>query len=339
LVLVVLIVVARPLTVLVSTPFSSLTRAERMFLAGLAPRGIVAASVASVFALRLDRERFPQAEMLVPLTFAAIIGTVSFYGLSAVRWARKLGLTGRGRQGFLIAGAGRVERALGEALHGEGFPVLLVDTNRENIAAARLSGLPVLHASVLSHVVIEETQLAPIGRFLALTSNDEVNALAAVQFQRTFTRSEVYQLAPVPRSSERQEKVSRELRGRVLFAPDVTYDVLESRILAGHTIKKTGLTAGFTFGDFKKISEMEAIPLFVRTQQGELVFFTTEVPPKPKPGEQLFSLAPPRPPRAAEPANAGNGGGGTTSKGENGVRANGPQADEGKGPSGPAAGT
>ena len=132
-----LILVARPLAVFVSTLFSSLTWRERKFLAVLAPRGIVAAAVASVFALRLDKEHFAQAGMLVPITFATIIGTVTFYGLTASFFARRLGLSHAGNYGFLIAGAGSVERMIAAALQGEGQPVLLVDTNRENIAAAR----------------------------------------------------------------------------------------------------------------------------------------------------------------------------------------------------------
>ena len=221
--LAVLILIARPLAVFVTTFFSSLTWPERKFLMVMAPRGIVAASVASVFALRLDQEQFPQARMLVPITFATIIGTVTIYGLLASYFARRLGLTRPGMEGFLIAGAGRFERLLGEALQEEGRPVLLVDTNHSHITAARLQGLSVMHGSVLSRYVIEEMQLAPIGRFLALTSNDEVNALAAMQYQRSFSRTDVYQLAPAPRS-KRQEKVAGELRGRVLFGPEMTYD-------------------------------------------------------------------------------------------------------------------
>jgi NhaP-type Na+/H+ or K+/H+ antiporter len=297
--LAVLIVVGRPLAVLVSTSFSSLTWAERKFLAVLAPRGIVAAAVASVFALRLDHEHFEQAEMLVPITFTTIIGTVTFYGLTASWFARKLGLSHVGSHGFLIAGAGHVERTLAAALQAEGQPVLMVDTNRENIAAARLQGVQVLLGSVLSQYVMDETQLMPIGRFLALTSNDEVNALATMRYQRVFSRSEVYQLAPVPRTTARQETVSGEMQGRVLFSSEITYGMLEQRIENGHVIKKTPLTAEFSYEEFKKTNDPEVIPLFVHTALGELQLFTAEFPPKPKPGDSLYTLAPPKRPAAA----------------------------------------
>ncbi len=104
----VLIFVARPAAVYLCTGFSSLSWRERTFLALLALRGIVAAAVASVFALRLTAQHFPQAERIVPVAFATIIGTVTFYGLTASWTARRLGLSRPGTQGFLIAGAGGV---------------------------------------------------------------------------------------------------------------------------------------------------------------------------------------------------------------------------------------
>jgi len=291
--LAVLILIARPLAVFVCTLGSSLTWPERGFLAALAPRGIVAASVASVFALRLGND-FRGANLLAPITFATIIGTVTVYGLTASFSARKFGLSNPGKQGFLIAGAGAFERMLALALKEEGCAVLVVDTNRENIAIARMQSLSVLHGSVLSRFVVDQTQLTSIARFLALTANDEVNALATLQYQRSFSRSEVYQLAPASRTSARQEKISWELRGRMLFGPTLTYELLEQRVEAGFVIKKTAITADFPLEKFKEVYGQEAIPLFIRTELGDILLCTAENPPKPKAGQFLFSLAPPK---------------------------------------------
>ena len=75
--LAVLVLVARPLAVLLCTLRSTLEWPERTFLAVLAPRGIVAAAVASVFALRMRAQHLEGADTLVPVTFATIIGTVT----------------------------------------------------------------------------------------------------------------------------------------------------------------------------------------------------------------------------------------------------------------------
>jgi NhaP-type Na+/H+ or K+/H+ antiporter len=289
----VLIVVGRPVAVLVSTIFSGLTWRERAFLAGVAPRGIVAAAVSSVFALRMSAENFEGAGLLVPMTFATIIGSVTFYGLAAGPLGRMLGLSRTGSHGVLIAGAGLFARMLGKALQEEGQAVLLVDTNLGHIAAARLQGLPVLPGSVISRLVMEEVEFSGLGGFLALTPNDELNALAALQYQRTFSRQNVFQLAPDPRSSARQEKVAVELRGRVLFSREVTYGALERLAEAGWVIKKTALTEAFTFQRFLE-GKGVGMGLFVKTAGGDVQFFTAELGVKGGVGDVVVSFGPPR---------------------------------------------
>jgi NhaP-type Na+/H+ or K+/H+ antiporter len=119
-----MLLLVRPLAVWAATIGSRLNRAERLFLAWFAPRGIVAASVASVFALRLGES----GAVLVPATFLVIIVTVGVYGLTAGPLARRLGLMLGDPQGLLIAGANGFARDLGTVLQQEGFRVVLVDT-------------------------------------------------------------------------------------------------------------------------------------------------------------------------------------------------------------------
>ena len=92
-----LILIVRPISVFLATFATNLSISERTFFAFLAPRGIVAAAVTSVFALKVaslagERAGFEQlvdqAEQLVPITFLVIVGTVAFYGLSAGPLAR-----------------------------------------------------------------------------------------------------------------------------------------------------------------------------------------------------------------------------------------------------------
>ncbi|NIS38508.1 sodium:proton antiporter, partial [Candidatus Saccharibacteria bacterium] len=71
--LAVLIFIARPVSVFVSTLRGGLNWKEKIFLSWMAPRGIVAAAIASIFALRLSETGLPQTELLVPLTFSVIV--------------------------------------------------------------------------------------------------------------------------------------------------------------------------------------------------------------------------------------------------------------------------
>ena len=107
--LAVLIVLVRPLSVFVSLLGSPLNLRERAFIAGLAPRGIVAAAVSSVFALELEQRSgtiaIPNSDQLATVTLFVIVGTVAVYGLAASPLARWLGLADEKTNGVLIAGA------------------------------------------------------------------------------------------------------------------------------------------------------------------------------------------------------------------------------------------
>ena len=124
-----LIVVGRPAAVWASSVGSELSWREKLFLSGIAPRGIVAAAVSSLFALRLKEAGVAGADQLVPVTFAVIVCTVVVYGLSAIPLARGLGLAKAGPAGFLVIGANPLARSVATAVGAAGQRVVLVDTN------------------------------------------------------------------------------------------------------------------------------------------------------------------------------------------------------------------
>lgn len=294
-----LILVARPLSVAASTLSAGFTWRERLFIAWMAPRGVVAASVASVFAIELTESHMPGGEQLVPAVFAVIVGTVTVYGLTAAPLARRLGLAKPDSLGFLLVGANPVARLVGRALHDAGYEVLLVDTSQENVSAARFDGVPAFFGSVNSEQVFERVQLSGIGRLLAMTPSDTVNALAAARFVRLFGRADTYQLPPhaptavggVDTPFPRTEKLAHEQRGRLLFSPNLTYSDLAHLVESGAALKRTKLTEQFNYARFRAASP-GAVPLFVLDQSGSVHVVSSDNPPTPRPGQTLISLAP-----------------------------------------------
>ena len=91
-----LVLVARPLSVAVSTARSPLERNERALIAWMMPRGIVAAATVSSFEDDLIAANIPDAELLVPITFLVIAATVVIYGLTARPLALRLGVAETG---------------------------------------------------------------------------------------------------------------------------------------------------------------------------------------------------------------------------------------------------
>ena len=291
--LAILVFVARPAAVALSTIRSGLSWRERVFLAWMAPRGIVAASVASIFALRLMDAGYAQAERIVPLTFLIIIGTVTLYGLTAGLVARWLRIAEANPQGLLIIGAHSWARSLAGLLQAAGCRVLLIDTNLANIAAARMVGLPAHHGNILTEHIMEELPLDGIGRLIAWTSNDEVNALAALQGAEIFSRSEVYQLPPKDTGNNHSGRMPRHLRGRLLFDGELTYAALTERLASGAVLQKTQLTQEFDYSAFQARYGATALPLFLVDGAKNLIVGTAQEKLLPRPGQTLIGLIDP----------------------------------------------
>lgn len=284
-----LIFVIRPLTAFVASYGSPLPLQERLFIAWMAPRGIVAASVASVFVLELTEAGREDAAQLSPVVFSVIIATVVVYGLSARPLAVRLGLVQQQPQGSLIVGAHKWARTIAQALHDAGFQVLVVDTNYANIHQARMMGLPVYYGSIMSDQAQIEMDLSGIGRLLALTSNDNVNSLSCVKYQRVFGRENTYQLAS-PSSSGRQQRVGSDFSGHVLFGHDITFARLEQLFNDGWHPKAITLSATFSSDDLYRVYGDDALILFTVPRQDRLHVVTVDEAPMTPPNTTVIAL-------------------------------------------------
>jgi NhaP-type Na+/H+ or K+/H+ antiporter len=282
-----LMLAVRPISVWLSVLRSPLNLKERVFLSCVAPRGIVAAAVASIFSLRLSESKFPQADQLVPVTFLIIVGTVAIYGLTAGPLAAWLELSKPNPQGALFLGANPLTIALAKALHEEGFQVLVADTNRSRLLEARMQSVPTYQGNILSEQARDELDLTGIGRLLAMTPNHEVNTLAALHCIEFFGRSEVYQVQVHPES---EKKDKSETHGRIIFDRDVLLEDLLRRLSGGATIRKTKLTEEFDFNQWRDHHGKSALPLFLITEGAGLKVFTAEAPPSPVAGQTLVAL-------------------------------------------------
>jgi NhaP-type Na+/H+ or K+/H+ antiporter len=286
-----LLLVVRPLTVWVSCLGSSLNRSERLFLSWMAPRGIVAAAVASVFSMRLVDAGMAEAAQLTPVVFMVIVGTVLVYGLTAGPVARWLGVSNPDPQGVLIAGAHTLGRSLGKVLKESGFRVLMVDNNPQNIHQARMDGLPVHFGSILGDHLEDDLDLAGIGRLIALTPNHRVNSLAALHFSELFGEREVYQLADIASNHSKRDAFSAGLQGKTLFHESASYAQLQERLQQDQRIKCTSLTESYTFEDAKRSMGETLLPLFIIHSKGALQIIQAGQSVQPTPGQTLISLS------------------------------------------------
>lgn len=287
-----LILVVRPASVWISTLGCSVSWRERLFMSCMAPRGIVAAAIVSVFALNLEKRGEYDARLLVPVMFATIVGTVLIYGLTASRVAQALKLSDPNSQGMLIAGAGAPARAFATAIKALGFRVVLVDTNRANISAAQMEGLAAYYGSIVGEGIEDKLDLDGIGHLLAMTPNDEVNVLAVRHFVRRFSRANVFQFPP-GQSASGKASLDPRLLGRWLFRNDVTWEAIENWWSRGGKIKTTKLTEAFDYDAFLARYNTGAILLAVLREDRRLVVASADAKLEPKPGQTIVTLLSP----------------------------------------------
>ena len=234
-----LIFVVRPASVFISTIRSDLNFKEKLFLSALAPRGIVAAAVASIFVVELDKKGITsgvhQADIIADITFMVIIGTVTVYGLFSPIVARMLGLSTPHPQGILFVGAHTWARKMAKELDTAGVKVSLFDTNALNVKRAQDLGLNALNINVVFDPEIDELVLDGIGKLVALTPNDEVNTLSGFHFTEHFGESCVYQLCPQFNTGE--GGTTQNLPTRILFGKDRSFSDINSLYESGSTVQ------------------------------------------------------------------------------------------------------
>jgi NhaP-type Na+/H+ or K+/H+ antiporter/mannitol/fructose-specific phosphotransferase system IIA component (Ntr-type) len=174
---VVIMLVIRPINIFASMRTSPLTLNEKAFLSWIAPRGIVAASMASVFTLELKHEQIPNAIFLESFTYSVIVGTVIIQGFTAGTVGRWLGVVQPAPTGWIVVGAHSIGRQTAKFLAKHGATVVIVDTNARAIKLARREGLTALTEDAMLLDPDEHVELYGCGNLLALTSNVELNQM------------------------------------------------------------------------------------------------------------------------------------------------------------------
>ena len=289
LVLAIIQLVARPLSVWVSTLGSSLNWREKALLAWIAPRGIVAAAVSALFAQRLQENGVEGADLLVPLTFMVIIGTVALQSVTARPLARLLKVAEPGPRGFLIIGANPVARAVGAALNENNFPVILIDSSWESIRAARMEGLGTFYGNPVSSHADQHLDLVGYGKLLGLSPRRELNTMATMRYRLEFGEANVYSLPWVSEKEDKHE-VAAHHRGATLFSSEASYARLASLISQGAEIRRTRITDEFSFEAYLKVEDRQVMPLFAIDTRDRVQVFTAEQQPEPKAGWSVIGL-------------------------------------------------
>ncbi len=281
-----LIVVVRPLVVFLSTIGVDIPWREKVFLAAMAPRGIVAAAVASVFALRLSQEGQEGAEVLLPLTFVAIATCVLVYGLGAGPLVKWLKLDDGDRQGVLLLGDDELTAQIAETIARTGRKATIISANRRCVLSLTKRGISAQYGRIQSTALLQRLELGKFGCFLALSPNDDQNTLGCLQFRRLFGKENVAQVALSDASETEDAGSAIQLRSGTLFGGMPLEDLVHLR--EHGTMKVTRITEEFSFEDFVEHYEGRVMPLLALHPRRTPRIVNESNPPEP--GEEVLSL-------------------------------------------------
>ncbi|CAA0118944.1 Na(+)/H(+) antiporter NhaH [BD1-7 clade bacterium] len=282
--------VVRPIMVFTTTWGTDLTPQEKIMLSWIYPRGIVAAAVAAIFSLNLEHKNLDGTEILVPLTFAVIIGTVVFQSLTAKPIAKLLGVRQKAPTGILFIGANQVARTIAQALNKDGFHVILADSNWEHVKRARMEGLQTFYGNPTSEYAELHLDTSNIGYVIAASPLKDLNTLACSKFRAELGDKRVFSFNSITEArSSAKHIASSSHRGRVLVDDKFTFSMANIEIKRGATLSTTTLSDTFSFADLID-NQTGKIPIYAADEKGKLRFFTAGESLQPAPGWKITSL-------------------------------------------------
>ena len=218
-------VILRPAVAWVSTwGVEQFDRSERLFLAAVGPRGIIPASVATLFAIELELAgNVSAAQTLLGTVFIVILAT----DIIEAGFARQIGdFLGVTPMRMIIVGGGRVGIALAKRLENSGEFVVIVERDEEQVLQAENQGLTAIHGDGTDDAVLQEARIDEAKAVIAATGKDDVNLLVGQIAKTKFGVSDLYAKVNQPENDQAFES----LGVTAINAPDATAFAIENEI-------------------------------------------------------------------------------------------------------------
>ena len=242
----------RPISIGLATLGAPMSSQEKILLAWIAPRGIVAVAAASVFGPALVGAGYPDAEKLLPITFLVVITTVLVHGLTIGPLARRLELAAESENGLLIVGGSPFTTQLAKALKKLELDVLIVDGSYHHLKEARMAGIEIYYGELLSERAKETLEDMHLSSLLCATDNDFYNALVSKAQGREFGHHRVFQLAIHDEAQLEVNRLTLQQRGHIAFDHAATFELLSQRVEEGWMIQSSRLTEIHNFSEVEK---------------------------------------------------------------------------------------
>jgi CPA1 family monovalent cation:H+ antiporter len=289
------LLVVRPLSIVLATVGAPMRGEDKLLLAWIAPRGIVAAATAGIFGPALVAAGYQDAEALLPIVFLIIFTTVLAHGFTLGPLARKLGLAAEEENGLLIVGASPWSRTLAQALKKLDADVVVADGSYQRLRPFRMDGIKVYYGEILSEHAEHELDDEHLSYLLCATDNHYYNALVCKAQGHEFGHHRTFQLAPCQEAGHEQKRLLLQQRGYFAFEPPTDFCTLHQLLSDGWTVQSTRLSDTFNIGRLKdRLGAPGADWILIGgvSPQGKLQIYSNEQAFKPAKGWTLLYFAP-----------------------------------------------
>ncbi|WP_410681266.1 cation:proton antiporter [Avibacterium paragallinarum] len=268
--------IARPLAIWASSIGSRLSFNEKLMISWIGPRGIVAAAISSLFAIKLQDTQLQGVELLVPLVFTIIIGTVLIQGLGAKAIAKLLNVQEAVYKGVLIIGSNPVALAIAKSLKDQNVDVLVASRHYNEVAKARMLGLRTYYGNPVSTHADGHLDLIGLGNMFAISTDKELNTLSEIHYRHEFDKNNIYRIRFSDDSNQTERyDIQDNYRSNWLFGKNVTYAKLASMLAKNARIKVTNLTDSYTYQDYKATNK-QFVPLYTIDDKGFISIINDE---------------------------------------------------------------
>jgi len=230
----------RPINIFVCAYKSSLNFKEKLFLSWIAPRGIVAASIASLFAIELRKSGYENAVFLEIFVYSIIVLTVIIQGLTADPISKLLGLKIDEENGWLIIGAHRLSRRIAKIIESNtGQKCFLIDTNYKLVMNARKQNLYAVHNDALIPEDTSTEILSSVKNLLVLTDNEELNVMICENWLIYIKRDRMFRWTEKePEKKQAGKPIWEFLEKPSQISLDLKQSDLELKVQTGENDKK-----------------------------------------------------------------------------------------------------
>jgi NhaP-type Na+/H+ or K+/H+ antiporter len=232
--------IVRPVSIFISTAGIRAKWQQKLLIGWIAPRGIVAASVAGLFAPALIEAGVSDADLLVPIVFMVIFATILSHGFTLHSLARVLKLSkSLDRSRVIIVGATDFSMGFAKVLKSLKIPVTIFENSWFRMQSARNQGLKTKYQEILSDTIEEDIDFANFTHLIAMTSNDSYNSFVCSNFAHILGETNIFQLNS---QSHERDEIGAKKKGRVLFNPPLHYNELEKRLKMGWKFEVMNVT-------------------------------------------------------------------------------------------------